>query len=68
MFVKLHFLYSHLELFKENFGDFSEEHGKRFYQDIEPIEKLYKGCWDSAMMEKIGVVTKEKLAQQCIFE
>ena len=31
-------------------GDFSEEHGERFQQDIEPIEKRYKGRWDSAMM------------------
>ena len=39
MSVKLHFLCSHLDFFQENFGDFSEEHGKRFYQDIEPMEK-----------------------------
>ena len=50
MSVKLHFLCSHLDFFQESLGDFSEEHGKRFYQDIEPMEKQYKGCWDSAMM------------------
>ena len=50
MSVKLHFLYSHLDFFQENLGDFSEEHGERFHQDIEPMEKRYKSCWDSAMM------------------
>ena len=39
MSVKLHFLCSHLDFFQENLGDFSEEHGERFYQDIEPMEK-----------------------------
>ncbi|CAK8696271.1 unnamed protein product [Clavelina lepadiformis] len=51
MSVKLHFLCSHLDCFQENLGDFSEEHGERFHQDIEPMEKRYKGRWDSAMME-----------------
>ena len=37
MSVKLHFLCSHLDFFQENFGDFSEEHGERFHQDIEPM-------------------------------
>ena len=39
MSVKLHFLCSLLNFFQENLGDFSEEHGERFYQDIEPMEK-----------------------------
>ena len=50
MSVKLHFLYSHLDFFQENLGDFSEEHGERFYQDIEPMERRYKDRWDSAIM------------------
>ena len=50
MSVKLCLLCSHLDFFQENLGDFSEEHGERFHQDIEPMEKRYKGCWDSAMM------------------
>ena len=50
MSVKLHFLCSHLDFFQENLGDFSEEHGERFHQDIEPMEKRYKGRWDSAMI------------------
>ena len=50
MSVKLHFLCSHLDFFQENLGHFSEDHGERFHQDIEPMEKRYKGRWDSAMM------------------
>ena len=50
MSVKLHFLCSHLDFFQENLDDFSEEHGERFYQDIEPMERRYKSHWDSAMM------------------
>ena len=51
MSVKLHFLCSHLDFLQKNLGDFSEEQGERFHQDIEPMEKRYKGRWDSAMME-----------------
>ena len=49
MSVKLHFLCFHLDFFQENLGDFSEEHGERFHQNIEPVEKRYKGRWDSAV-------------------
>ena len=42
--VKLHFLCSHLDFFQENLGDFSEEHGERFYQDIEPMENDIKAA------------------------
>ena len=51
MSAKLHFLCSYLDFLQENLGDFSEEHGERFHQDIEPMEKRYKGCWNSATME-----------------
>ena len=50
MSVKPHFLCSHLDFFQENLCDFSEEHGERFHQDIEPMERRYKDRWDSAMM------------------
>ena len=39
MSVKLQFLCSHLDFFQENLGNFSEEHGERFHQNIEPMEK-----------------------------
>ena len=50
MSIKLHFLHCHLDFFQENLGDFSEEHGERFHQDIQPMERRYQGRWDSAMM------------------
>ena len=50
MSVKLHFLCSHLDFLQENFSDFSEEHGERFHQDIEPMKTRYEGRWDSAIM------------------
>ena len=44
MSVKLHFLCSHLDFFQENLGDFSEEHGERFHQDIEPMAENIKAA------------------------
>ena len=46
----LHYLHSHLEFFRPNLGDVSEEHGKCFHQDILAIEKRYQGRWGVAMM------------------
>ncbi|CAK8696138.1 unnamed protein product [Clavelina lepadiformis] len=76
MSVKLHFLCSHLDFFQENLGEFSEEHGERLHQDIEPMEKRYKGRWDSVMMGNYiwSLVRqdrsshKKKLSQKYIFE
>ena len=76
MSVKPHFLCSHLHFFQDNLGDFSEEHCERFHQDIEPMEKQYKGRWDSAMMgdyiwslvRQDNIGHKRKSCQQCIFE
>ena len=50
MSTKLHYLHSHLEFFRPNLGDVSEEHGERFHQDITVMEKRYQGRWDEAMM------------------
>ena len=46
MSLKLHFLDSHLDSFSENLGDYSEEQGERFFQDIAEMEKRYQGRWD----------------------
>jgi hypothetical protein len=43
MSVKLHYLHSNLQFIRPNLGDVSEEHGERFHQDIEAIEKIYQG-------------------------
>ena len=46
MSVKMHFLWSHLDYFPENCGDFSEEQGECFHQDIHVMEEHYQGRWD----------------------
>ena len=46
MSLKMHFLRSHLDYFPENCGDFSEEQGERFHQDIRQMEERYQGRWD----------------------
>lgn len=43
MSLKLHFLRNHLDEFVENLGDYSEQHGERFHQDIATMEKRYSG-------------------------
>lgn len=50
MSVKLHFLHSHLEYFPNNLGDYSEEQGERFHQDLKVMEKRYQGVWGVNMM------------------
>ena len=40
---KLHFLHSHLDYLPQNVGDYSEEEGERFYQDISEMESRYQG-------------------------
>ena len=50
MSIKVHFLHSHLNRFPHNLGDFSEEQGERFHQDIKVMEERYQGRWDTHMM------------------
>lgn len=50
MSIKLHFLDSHLDFFPENLGDFREEQGERFHQDIKAMETRYQGRWNVNMM------------------
>ena len=50
MSLKMHFLFSHFDFFKQNLGHYSEEHGERFHQDMKNIEKRYVGRWNEAMM------------------
>ena len=50
MSVKVHFLHAHLNYFPDNLGDFTEEHGERFHQDIKVMEKRYQGRWTVHMM------------------
>ena len=50
MSIKLHYLFSHLDRFPQNLGDFSDEQGERFHQDIKVMEDRYQGRWDQHMM------------------
>ena len=50
MSLKLHFLHSHLDFFWDYLGNVSEEHGERFHQDTQVMEKRYQGRWDKVMM------------------
>jgi hypothetical protein len=52
MSLKMHFLNSLLDYFPENLGDISEEHGKRFHQNIKEMESRYKadGRWNVNMV------------------
>ena len=50
MSLKLHFLHSHLEFFRSNLGNVSEERGGTFHQDIQVMEKRYQGRWNEATM------------------
>lgn len=43
MSIKIHFLHSHLDFFPENLGQFSDEQGERFHQEILTIEKRFEG-------------------------
>jgi len=45
MSMKIHFLESHLDFFPENLGEVSDEHVKRFHQDIMTKEKRDQGKW-----------------------
>ena len=46
----MHYLHSHLDFFRPNLTDVSEEHGECFHQEIQVMEKRYQGRWDEAMM------------------
>ena len=50
MTMKVHFLFSHLEQFPENLGDFSDEQGKRFQEDIKVMEDRFQDHSDINMM------------------
>ena len=50
MSLKLHVLHSHIDEFKDNMGDYSEEQGERFQQDVKSFEERYKGQYNESMM------------------
>ena len=50
MSVKMHYLFSHMDLFPENLGSLSDEQGERFHQDLKEMDTRYHGHWDAFMM------------------
>jgi len=50
MSLKIHFLESQLNLFPENIGEVSDEHGERFHQEILSMGKRYRGTWTSRVL------------------
>lgn len=72
MSLKIHFLDSHIDFFPSNLGDFSDEHGERFHQDLATIENRFKGkntchmlaeyCWTLCR----DTNTIHKRQQKCI--
>ena len=50
MFLKLYFLHSHLDFFRNNLRNVNEKHDERFHQDIQVMEKRYQGKWVEAIM------------------
>ena len=43
MSIKMHYLFSHVDRFPENFGAMSDEQEERFHQDIKEMETRYQG-------------------------
>jgi hypothetical protein len=50
MFLKTHMLHSHLDLFPDNCGMVSDEHGEHFHQEIATMKKRYQGKWSTSML------------------
>ncbi|GBO34126.1 hypothetical protein AVEN_215873-1 [Araneus ventricosus] len=48
--LNFHFLDSRLHFFPCNCGQVSDEHGERFHQDIDNMEKQYQGNWSESML------------------
>lgn len=64
MNLKLHFLHSHLNHFPENCGDYSEEQGERFHQDISEMESRYQGNWSVNMMADFCWTLKREVPEE----
>ena len=50
MSMKVLMLNAHLDEFKENLDEYSEEHGERFHQGIKDFESRYQGQYNENMM------------------
>ena len=63
MSLKRNFMDSHVEYFPENIGDYTEEQGERFHQDIEVMKRRYQGRWDENMIADYCWMLKRYLPQ-----
>jgi hypothetical protein len=50
MSLKIHFLHSHLDFFRENLGSTSDEQDERFHHDLKFFGDQHKGFWDESML------------------
>lgn len=50
MSIKRNFLSSHLDSFLPNCGDYIEEQGERFYQDVKINKERKQGQWNGIML------------------
>ena len=48
--LKLHVLHSYIDEFKDNMGDYSEEQGESFHQNVKLFEERYIGQCNKSMM------------------
>lgn len=58
MNLKLHFLDSHINNFPKDLGEYSEEQGERFHQDISEMKTRYQENWNSNMMAEKGLIER----------
>ena len=50
MSLKLHDLHSHIDEFNDNMGDYLEEQGERFHQDVKSFEERHKSQYNESMI------------------
>ncbi|XP_044578330.1 uncharacterized protein LOC123260976 [Cotesia glomerata] len=55
---------SHLDHFPDNCGDYSEEQGERFHQDISEMESRYQGNWSVNMMADFCWMLKREVPKE----
>jgi hypothetical protein len=65
--LNVHIFYAHLDKFKDNMGDYSEEQGKRFHQDILDFERRYQEQYNENTMGDYiwGLIRESDLHYNC---
>jgi len=52
MYLKVHFLESHLDFSLKTLGAVSDEHTERFHYDIYTMDKRYESKWSPAVLSE----------------